>query len=85
MHKPEVKAKVAMTAIQGELTIAEMVKKFNVQAAQKTKWKRCCSAVHALHSTKAIRLLRTMNGKSWNCGAVTAAVVAGKRAATICT
>ena len=40
LHKPEFKAKVAMTAIQGELTMAEMVKKFNVQAAQITQWKK---------------------------------------------
>ena len=40
LHKPEFKAKVAMTAIQGELTMAEMVEKFNVQAAQITQWKK---------------------------------------------
>ena len=40
MHKPEFKAKVAMTALKGELTMAEMVKKFNVQAAQITQWKK---------------------------------------------
>ena len=40
MHKPEFKAKVALTAIKGELTMAEMVKKFDVQAAQITQWKK---------------------------------------------
>jgi len=40
LHKPEFKAKVAMTALKGELTMAEMVKKFNVQAAQITQWKK---------------------------------------------
>ena len=40
MHKPEFKAKVAMTAVKGELTMAEMVKKFDVQAAQITQWKK---------------------------------------------
>lgn len=40
LHKPEFKAKVALTAIKGELTIAEMVKKFDVQAAQITQWKK---------------------------------------------
>ena len=39
-HKPEFKAKVAMTAIQGDLTIAEMVKKFDVHANQITDWKK---------------------------------------------
>ena len=39
-HKPEFKAKVAMTAIQGELTMAEMVKKFDVHANQITEWKK---------------------------------------------
>jgi transposase len=32
-HKPEFKARVAMTAVQGELTMAEMVKKFDVHAS----------------------------------------------------
>ena len=40
MHKPEFKAKVALTAIKGELTMAEMVKKFDVQAPQITQWKK---------------------------------------------
>ena len=39
-HKPEFKAKVAMTAIQGDLTIAEMVKKFDVHSNQITEWKK---------------------------------------------
>lgn len=40
MHKPEFKAKVALTAIKGEMTMAEMVKKFDVQATQITLWKK---------------------------------------------
>jgi len=39
-HKPEFKAKVALTAIKGELTMAEMVKKFDVHANQITEWKK---------------------------------------------
>jgi transposase-like protein len=39
-HKPEFKAKVAMTAIQGDLTMAEMIKKFDVHANQVTEWKK---------------------------------------------
>ena len=39
-HKPEFKAKVALTAIQGELTMAEMVNKFEVQPTQITQWKK---------------------------------------------
>ena len=39
-HKPEFKAKVALTAIQGELTMAEMVKKFDVHTNQITEWKK---------------------------------------------
>ena len=39
-RKPEFKAKVAMTAVQGELTMAEMVKKFDVHANQITEWKK---------------------------------------------
>ena len=40
MHKLEFKATVALTAIKGELAIAQMVKKFDVQAAQITQWKK---------------------------------------------
>ncbi|ASJ72085.1 hypothetical protein [Granulosicoccus antarcticus] len=40
LHKPELKAKVALTAIKGELTMAEMVKKFDVQTPQVTQWKK---------------------------------------------
>ena len=40
MHKLGFKATVALTAIKGELAIAQMVKKFDVQAAQITQWKK---------------------------------------------
>lgn len=40
MHKREFKAKVALEAIKGEMTMAQMVKKFDVQAAQITQWKK---------------------------------------------
>ena len=40
LHKPGFKATVALTAIKGELTMSEMVKKFDVQAAQITQWKK---------------------------------------------
>lgn len=40
LHKPEFKAKVALTALKGEMTMAEMVSKFDVQAAQITQWKK---------------------------------------------
>ena len=40
MHKLEFKATVALTAIKGELAMAQMVKKFDVQAAQITQWKK---------------------------------------------
>jgi transposase-like protein len=39
-HSPEFKAKVALAAIQGELTMAELVKKFDVHANQVTDWKK---------------------------------------------
>jgi len=39
-HSPEFKAKVALAAIQGDLTIAELVKKFDVHANQITDWKK---------------------------------------------
>ena len=40
MHKPEFKAKVALAAIKGEMTMAQMIKKFDVQAAQISEWKK---------------------------------------------
>lgn len=40
LHKPAFKANVALTAFRGEMTMAEMVKKFDVQAAQITQWKK---------------------------------------------
>ena len=39
-HSPEFKAKVALTAIQGDLTMAELVKKFDVHANQFTDCKK---------------------------------------------
>lgn len=39
-HSPEFKAKVALAACQGDLTMAEMVKKFDVHANQITDWKK---------------------------------------------
>ena len=39
-HSPEFKAKVALAAITGEMTMAEMVKKFDVHANQITDWKK---------------------------------------------
>lgn len=40
MHKPEFKAKVALEAIKGEMTMAQMINKFEVQQAQITQWKK---------------------------------------------
>ena len=40
LHKPEFKAKVALAAVKGEMTLADMVKKFEVQPAQITQWKK---------------------------------------------
>ncbi len=39
-HSPEFKAKAALAAIQGDLTMAELVKKFDVHANQITDWKK---------------------------------------------
>ena len=40
LHKPEFKAKVALTAVKGEMTLVDMVKKFDVHPAQITQWKK---------------------------------------------
>ena len=40
LHKPEFKAKVALEAIKGEMSMAEMIRKFDVQATQITDWKK---------------------------------------------
>jgi transposase-like protein len=39
-HSPEFKAKVALAAVQGDLSMAELVKKFDVHANQVTDWKK---------------------------------------------
>ena len=39
-HKPEFKAKVALAALQGDLTMADIMKKFDVHANQVTDWKK---------------------------------------------
>ena len=39
-RKPEFKAKVALMAIQGALTMAELVKKFDVHPNQISDWKK---------------------------------------------
>jgi transposase-like protein len=39
-HSPEFKAKVALDAITGDLTMAELVKKYDVHANQITDWEK---------------------------------------------
>ncbi len=39
-HSPDFKAKVALAAIQGDRTMAELVKKFDVHANQITDWNK---------------------------------------------
>jgi len=39
-HKPEFKAKVALAALQGELTMAEIMRKFDVHGNQVMDWKK---------------------------------------------
>jgi transposase-like protein len=39
-HSPEFKAKVALAAIQGDYTMAQLVKKFDLHANQITEWKK---------------------------------------------
>ena len=52
-HKPEFKEKVALAVVQGNLTMAELVKKFDVHANQVTEWKKqlLCSAPEVFGST----------------------------------
>lgn len=38
-HAPAFKAKVALTAVKGEATLAELAKRFDVHPAQVTAWK----------------------------------------------
>lgn len=42
--EPEFKAKVALMAIQGEMTIAEISSKFQVHSTQITKWRKMVMA-----------------------------------------
>jgi transposase-like protein len=39
-HSPEFKSKVALEAIKGDLSMAELVKKFDVHSSQITEWKK---------------------------------------------
>ena len=39
-HSPAFKGKVALLAIRGELTVAELAKKFDVHPNQVTQWKQ---------------------------------------------
>ncbi len=39
-HKPEFKAKVALAALKGDMTLAELSDKFDVHANQITEWKK---------------------------------------------
>jgi len=39
-HSPEFKCKVALAVVKGDLTMAELVKKFKVHASQVTEWKK---------------------------------------------
>lgn len=39
-HSPEFKAKVALAAIQGDLTMVDLVKKYDVHANQISEWKK---------------------------------------------
>lgn len=39
-HSPEFKAKVALAAMQGDTTIAELVKRFDVHPNQISDWKK---------------------------------------------
>jgi len=39
-HSPSFKAKVALTALQGDLTMAELIKKYDVHANQISDWKK---------------------------------------------
>ena len=39
-HSSDFKAKVALAAIQGDLTMSELVKKFDVHANRITEWKK---------------------------------------------
>lgn len=38
-HSPDFKAKVALAAVKGDRTLAELAKKFDVHANQITQWK----------------------------------------------
>jgi transposase len=43
-HAPEFKAKIALEAIRKEMTIAELSKKFGLQATRISAWKRAATA-----------------------------------------
>jgi putative transposase len=53
-HSSAFKAKVALTAIKGDLTVAEISSKFKIHSSQIAKWKKQLleSATGAFSSTK---------------------------------
>jgi len=73
LHSPEFKAKVALAAIQGDLTMAELVKKHDVHANQITDWKKqllsgapdvfCKGARKAEESEEAVAALHAKIGQ----------------------
>ena len=40
IHSPDLKAKVALAACQGDLTMAELIKKYDLHPNQITDWKK---------------------------------------------
>ena len=60
LHKPEFKAKVALAAVKDEMTLADMVKKFDVRPAQITQWKNNYSSQFPQPSIRTKRLLLTI-------------------------
>ena len=54
-HGPAFKAKVALAAIKGEKTLAELAQPYDVHPNQITAWKRNCSTVLPGYSAPALR------------------------------
>ncbi len=63
-HSAAFKAKVALAAVKGERTLAELAQQFDVDPNQITEWKRHCRSVRRMCSARPVHRERFLLGMS---------------------